>query len=90
MSRQSPWQTVLVIAENFVRSTGVEQGQRGTVAADSHHVLDQILDRLVLAQFSLEAFAKRFDNGLSQRLSGALNQRSRQPIGIRAFDTNWD
>jgi hypothetical protein len=34
------------------------------VAADFHDVLDQILDGLVLAQFSLEAFAKRVNYGL--------------------------
>jgi hypothetical protein len=44
------------------------------VAADFHHVLDQTLDRLVFAQFSLEAFAKRANYGLGQCLSAALRQ----------------
>jgi hypothetical protein len=42
------------------------------VSADFHHVLDQTLDRLVLAQFSFEAFAKGVDDGLSQRLACTL------------------
>jgi hypothetical protein len=42
------------------------------VEADFHHVLDQILDRLVFSQFSFEAFAKGVDHGLSQRLACAL------------------
>jgi hypothetical protein len=33
--------------------------------ADFHHVLDQTLDRPVYPQFSLEAFAKRFNYSLS-------------------------
>src|SRR5262245_36495626 len=45
----TPGQAVLVIAENFVGSTRVEHWQPGTVAVDFHHVLGQILDRLVLA-----------------------------------------
>jgi hypothetical protein len=64
----------------------VEQWQRGTVSADFHHVLNQTLDRLVLAQFSFEAFAKGVDYGLSQRLAYAPGERSRQPIGIGVFD----
>jgi hypothetical protein len=60
------------------------------VAADFHHVLDQTLDRLVCAQFSFKALAKRVNNGLGQRLSCALSQRSRQPISIGISDAEWD
>jgi len=55
----------------------VEQWQRGTVAADFHHVLDQILDGLVFAQFSLEAFAERVNYALSQRLAPVRWARAR-------------
>jgi hypothetical protein len=43
----------------LVGAARVKQRQRGTVAADVHHVLNQALDRLVFAQLSFEAFAKR-------------------------------
>ena len=36
---------------------------------------------------SFEAFAKGVDYGLSQRLACALGELSRQPIGVRVFDT---
>ena len=65
----------------------VEQRQRGAVAADLHHVLNQTLDRLLFVQFSLKAFAKRFNYGLGQRLSCSLGQGARQPISIRILNT---
>jgi hypothetical protein len=68
---------VVVIAENFVGSARVEQWQRGTVAADVHDVLDQTLDQLVFTQFPFETLAKRVNDRLGERLTGALRQRSR-------------
>jgi hypothetical protein len=59
----------LVIVKNLVGSAWVEKWQRGAVAADFHHVLDQTLDRLVFVQFSLKAFLKCFNYSLGQRLS---------------------
>jgi hypothetical protein len=42
------------------------------VAADLHHILDQILDRLVFAQLSVKAFAKPVNYRLGQCLACAL------------------
>jgi len=56
------------------------------MAAAVHYVLDQTLDRLVLAWFSFETLAKRVNDHIGERLTGTLRQRSRQPIGVRVFD----
>jgi hypothetical protein len=55
------------------------------VPADVHDVLDQTLDRLVFTQFPFETLAKRVNDGLGERLTGTLRQRSREPIGVRVF-----
>jgi hypothetical protein len=79
--------TFRVIAENFVGSTRVEQWQRGTVTADFHDVLDQILDRLV----PFEAFAKGVDYGLSPRLAPRLacDTVTHHRCQFRAYSTQW-
>jgi hypothetical protein len=64
---------------SFVGSTRVEKGRRGTVAADFHHVLDQALDRLVLAQLSFETFEKMVTTSVSVspvRCAGVRASRS--------------
>jgi hypothetical protein len=55
--------SIIILADHSCR--------RKAVTADLHHLLDQALDRLLLAQFSLKAFAKGFDDGLSECLTAA-------------------
>jgi hypothetical protein len=82
-------QTALVIAKDLVRWTLVEERQRGAVPANLHHVVDQALNGLVFALFSLKTLAKRVDDGLGECFSGPLREGAREPVSVRIFDAEW-
>jgi hypothetical protein len=78
-------QTVLVVTENLVRRSGVEDGEVGAVLRDGLELIRQSPAR-TLAPHAREAIAEGLCHRFGLRFAGLSGQLGRKPFGFRIAD----
>ena len=78
-------ETVLVVAENLVRRSGVEDGQVGAVLGDGLEIIRQAPSR-ALASNTREAIAQGLGHRFGLRFAGLSGQLGRQSFGFCVAD----
>jgi hypothetical protein len=76
---------VLVVAENLVRGSGVEDGQIGAVLGNGLELIGQSPARS-FAPYAHEAIAEGFGHRFGLGFAGVSGQLGRKPFGFRATD----